>query len=92
LQAIVAALTPLVAKYGVSAADLIQFSAAIAIVTCNPGPKIGFVVGRQDAVAPNSPGRMPDTKDTITNILNRFLDMNLGLTTTMVVALLGSHS
>ncbi|KAJ3131672.1 hypothetical protein HDU90_008124 [Geranomyces variabilis] len=78
------------AQAPVSRADLIQLAAALAVVTCFPGPSVPFSVGRPDATVANPAGRLPDVFDTADDILAAFADM--GLNSTETVALMGAHS
>ncbi|KAJ3147434.1 hypothetical protein HDU86_007984 [Geranomyces michiganensis] len=77
-------------KAPVSRADLIQLAAALAVVTCFPGPSVPFQVGRPDAKVANPEGRLPDVFDTADNLLAAFADM--GFNATETVALMGAHS
>jgi hypothetical protein len=75
--------------FGIGAADLVQFMAKTAIVTCPLGPRVKVFVGRNDS--PLSPtGLLPDVHSDATTLLNLFADKTIdpeGL-----VALLGAHT
>jgi hypothetical protein len=84
-------LTPFFNSHNVTAGDLIQFAAAVAISLCPGAPSISFLTGRPNAVAPAPMGLIPDPQDSVSTIVARFDDA-AGFTADEVVALLASHS
>ena len=88
----VEAITPFVQAHPqISAADMVQFSAAVGISNCPGAPRLQFLLGRKNATAPAPDGLIPEPTDTITSILNRFADAG-GFSPAEVVALLASHT
>jgi hypothetical protein len=77
-------------KYGVSAADMIQFAAATAISQCPLGPKVQALVGRKDSKKAAHVGSVPSSRDSVDKILGVF--RNKGFSAQDVVALMGTHS
>jgi len=77
-------------KYKVGMADLIQFAAKHATVTCPLGPRIRTYIGRKDAIRPAMLGLMPDVNGNASVIRALFKDKTfLGHE---LVALLGAHT
>ena len=74
----------------VSIADLIQFAASVAIVTCPGGPQIKTFVGRKDSNHPAPPGGLPSVHADASSLFNLFLAK--GFTANELAALLGAHS
>jgi len=84
---------PFLAAHPVSAADLVQFAAAVGITNCAGAPRLKFFAGRPNATAPPPEGLVPAPEHSVTQILNRFADAsNNVLTPSDVIALLSSHS
>lgn len=77
-------------KYSVSAADMIQFAAAVAISSCPLGPTVKALVGRKDSTVAAPVHSMPSSKDSVDKILSVFAAK--GFSADDVVALLGTHS
>jgi len=95
LQDISAKLLTLQQKYNtastpVSVADLIQFSASIAIVTCPGGPQVKTFVGRKDSTVPAPNNLLPDVHAPAADLYQLFL--NKGFDAKGLAALLGAHS
>jgi manganese peroxidase len=75
--------------FGVTAADLIQFMAAVAIATCPLGPRIRTFVGRDNsALSPT--GLLPNVNSNAATLINLFSDKTF--TPDALVALLGAHT
>jgi manganese peroxidase len=87
---IVDAQTPILARHNISAGDLIQFAGAVGISNCPGAPRLEFLLGRPDPVAPSPIGLVPEPFDSITDILERFAEV--GFSAEEVVALLSSHT
>ena len=85
------ALTPFLATHNVTAGDLIQFGAAVALSNCPGAPRVSFLAGRPNATAPAPDGLIPEPQDNVTSILARMLDGG-NFSPDEVVALLASHS
>ncbi|KAH7382207.1 ligninase LG6 precursor [Pyrenochaeta sp. MPI-SDFR-AT-0127] len=77
-------------KFNVSAADMIQFAAAMAISACPLGPKVRALVGRNDSSNAAPEGLVPNSKDSVDKILAAFGAK--GFSPDDVVALMGTHS
>ncbi|KAF8510319.1 substrate-free manganese peroxidase [Gautieria morchelliformis] len=75
----------------VSAGDLIQFAAAVAIGNCPGAPKLEFLAGRPNATAPAPDGLIPEPQDSVDKIFARMKDGG-NFSPDEVVALLASHS
>ncbi|KAF8513069.1 manganese peroxidase [Gautieria morchelliformis] len=75
----------------VTAGDLIQFAAAVAIGNCPGAPKLEFLAGRPNATAPAPDGLIPEPQDSVDSIFARMLDGG-NFQPDEVVALLASHS
>jgi hypothetical protein len=76
--------------FGVTAADLVQFMATVATVTCPLGPRIRSFVGRETSSIDNPDGLMPNANDDAATIIDMFEDKTIfpiGLT-----ALVGAHT
>lgn len=90
LQDIVTKLTAVKAKHNVGAADLIQFAAQHATVTCPQGPRIAFFAGRIDANQSAPLGLVPDVHDSAQNLIDLFMDKTINAVD--FAALLGAHT
>lgn len=77
-------------KYDTSAADMIQFAAAIAISVCPLGPRVKALVGRKDGREAAPLNSVPNSRDPIDSILAKFAEK--GFSADDVVALMGTHS
>jgi len=84
-------LTPFFHSHNVTAGDLIQFAAAVAITQCPGAPRLSFLSGRPNAKAPAPDGLIPEPTQNVATIVARFHDA-AGFTSDEVVALLASHS
>ncbi|CAL3963468.1 hypothetical protein PZA11_001078 [Diplocarpon coronariae] len=77
-------------QYGVGMADLIQFGATVAVVTCPLGPRVRSFVGRKDSSRPNADNLMPSVLADANSLIALFKAKTImphGLT-----ALVGAHS
>jgi len=84
-------LTPIFQNHPeVTAGDLIQFAAAVAITNCPGAPRLQFLTGRPNATAPAPDGLIPEPQDSVTKILARMGDA--GFSSSEVIALLTSHT
>jgi hypothetical protein len=91
LQGFVTKILAVRAKHpGVSAADLIQFAAHHATVSCPQGPRIAFFAGRIDATEASPPGLVPDVHDSSQNLIDLFMDKTINAAD--LAALLGAHT
>ena len=90
LQDIVVKVKALHSKYRVGMADLIQFAAKHAVVTCPLGPRIRSFVGRKDSSVDALDGLLPDVNDSADNLIKLFEDKTIPPHD--LVALLGAHS
>ncbi|EON65345.1 hypothetical protein W97_04583 [Coniosporium apollinis CBS 100218] len=95
LEGIVAkawALQKIFGPFGVGMADLIQFAANHAVVTCPLGPRTRTFIGRKDApagiAAPD--GLMPDVNSDASTLIKLFEDKTI--TPHMLAALVGAHT
>ncbi|KAE9394243.1 manganese peroxidase [Gymnopus androsaceus JB14] len=75
----------------ITAGDLIQFGAAVAVGLCPGAPQLEFLAGRPNATAPAIDGLIPVPEDSVDQILARFADAN-NFTAEDVVSLLVSHT
>ncbi|EIN13009.1 manganese peroxidase [Punctularia strigosozonata HHB-11173 SS5] len=76
----------------VSAGDLVQFAAAVALINCPGAPQLQFLAGRPKRVSvPAVRGLVPQPQDNVTKILARFADAG-GFSPFEVVSLLATHS
>lgn len=74
----------------VTVADLIQFSASIAIVACPGGPQIKTYVGRKDSATPAPGDLLPSVVADASSLYKLFSDK--GFDAVELAALLGAHS
>ncbi|KAL5331857.1 hypothetical protein ACEPPN_001396 [Leptodophora sp. 'Broadleaf-Isolate-01'] len=74
----------------VTVADIIQFAAAVAIVTCPGGPQIKTFVGRKDSTSPAKGFLLPDVFGAADDLYALF--QRKGFTASELAALLGAHS
>ncbi|PHH90792.1 hypothetical protein CDD83_2641 [Cordyceps sp. RAO-2017] len=77
-------------QYGVSMADLIQFAANVATVTCPLGPRVRTYVGRKDNPTPSPDGLIPDPFQSADQLISLFLDKTIS--PDELVALVGAHT
>jgi hypothetical protein len=77
-------------KYGVSMADLIQYGAAHAVVTCPLGPRIRSFVGRKDSKQAAQDNLLPDARASADSLIALFEDKTIS--GHELAALLGAHS
>ncbi|KAE9394242.1 manganese peroxidase [Gymnopus androsaceus JB14] len=73
----------------ITAGDLIQFGAAVAVGLCPGAPQLEFLAGRPNATAPAIDGLIPEPSDSVDKILARFADA-ANLTAEDIVSLLVS--
>ncbi|KAJ5498812.1 heme peroxidase [Penicillium expansum] len=78
-------------RYGVTAADLVQFMHHVATVTCPLGPRLLTLVGRHDRREANPTGLIPNNNATDATFLIE-LFQNKTLTARDLAALLGAHT
>lgn len=91
LELIVASAKVMKAKYPtLSMADLIQYSASHAVVTCPLGPRIRTFVGRKDATRAAPNGLLPSVNGDPDTLINLFADKTISPHD--MAALLGAHS
>lgn len=77
-------------NYGVGVADMLQFAAAHATVTCPLGPRMRTFVGRKEATQAAPDGLLPSATSDAQTLLDLFHDKNIGPLD--LVALVGAHS
>lgn len=90
LQTIVSLLPQYAKKYGVGMADLIQFAATHAVVSCPLGPRIRVFVGRKDSSKANKDGLLPSVNDSADKLIDLF--QRKTISPHDLVALLGAHT
>jgi len=90
LQDIIKKMQKVQKKHGVGAADLIQFAANHATVTCPLGPRVRTFVGRKDATKAAPDGLMPDRLDPADKLIALFQDKTIQ--PHELAALVGAHS
>ena len=90
LQAIIKQMATWQKLFGVSMADLIQYGAAHAVVTCPLGPRIRSFVGRKDSKTAAPDGLLPDAKASADSLISLFQDKTIS--GHELAALLGAHS
>ena len=78
------------ASFGISAADLIQFAAAVATKACPMGPRARVFVGRKDGALPNPTGKLPSPFASAETVISLFEEKTIS--PAGLVALLGAHS
>ncbi|KAF4556673.1 Peroxidase-like protein 2 [Elsinoe fawcettii] len=76
-------------QFGVGMADLIQFAAAHAVVTCPLGPRMRVWVGRKDSSVASPEGLLPDVRASADSLIDLFEDKTIS--PHELVALLGAH-
>lgn len=77
-------------KYGVGAADLVQFMHNLAVVVCPLGPRQLSFVGRTDNALIPPQDLIPKTTAAVTDLLQLFLDKTIG--TIDLISLIGAHT
>lgn len=77
-------------SFNVSMADLIQFGAVHAVVTCPLGPRIRFFSGRKDSRVPAVEGLLPSVTAPAEELINLFRAKTIE--PHELAALLGAHS
>ncbi|KAI9778890.1 MAG: hypothetical protein M1839_007853 [Geoglossum umbratile] len=90
LQKIAEKLEKRIKKYGVSAADMIQFAAIHATVTCPLGPRVRFFAGRKDATQAAPPNLLPKVGSDANTLIELFRDKTIDAH--QLAALVGAHS
>ncbi|KAJ7640715.1 heme peroxidase [Mycena polygramma] len=91
LQNIVAALKPIVKKYGVSPGDVLHLAGTLGVVACPGGPVVNTYIGRPllpKNIAPD--GLLPNPNSPVSVLTARFADMSFSIRELM--ALMGAHS
>jgi len=83
-------LGPLATQFNVGVADLIQFSAAVAVVTCPEGPTVQTFVGRNDSSTPAPPNLLPSVFASGESLYELFLAK--GISAEELAALVGAHT
>ncbi|KAF3811071.1 hypothetical protein GCG54_00010407 [Colletotrichum gloeosporioides] len=77
-------------QYGISMADLIQFSANAATVVCPLGPRVRTFIGRKDSSVAAPPNLLPDVNspaDALIDLFNNKTISSYGL-----ISLIGAHT
>ncbi|KAL5113530.1 hypothetical protein ACEQ8H_008595 [Pleosporales sp. CAS-2024a] len=77
-------------QYGMSMADIIQFGAAVATVTCPLGPRMRTFIGRTDNARAGPTGLLPSEKDSADSLINLFAAKTIDAHD--LVALVGAHT
>lgn len=90
LQQIAAQMQKWQTKFGVSMADLIQFGAIHAVVSCPLGPRIRFFAGRKDSRVPAVEGLLPSVTAKADDLISLFRAKTIE--PHELTALLGAHS
>lgn len=90
LQGILVTLRKVQKKYKVGFADLVQFAATHATVTCPMGPRIRTFVGRKDATQAAPNGLLPSVNAPANDLIQLFTDKTFDAH--MLTALVGAHS
>jgi len=90
LQTIVKMLGDLAIEQGVGVADMIQWGAVHATVTCPLGPRIRTFVGRPDAIQPSPENLLPSASANSTSLMALFGDKSIPMFD--MVALVGAHT
>lgn len=90
LQEIVDQMWAWSSQFSVGMADLIQFAAAVAVVTCPLGPRMRVFVGRKDSLKAAPDGLLPGVNDSADKLISLFEDKTI--TPHMLSALLGAHT
>ncbi|KAF2813835.1 heme peroxidase [Mytilinidion resinicola] len=90
LQGIAALAKATTKSFGVGYADLIQFSAIHAVVTCPLGPRIRVFVGRKDSSTPAPNGLLPGVNDSADKLVALFQDKTIPPHD--LAALVGAHT
>ena len=83
-------LLPFLNNFNVTAADLVQFAAAVGLTQCQGAPAVQFLAGRPNALQVPPDGLVPEPNDTIDSIIARFDDA--GFSASDIVSLLASHT
>lgn len=90
LQNIAKQMTTWQKQFGVSMADLIQYGANHAVVTCPLGPRIRSFVGRKDSKAAAPENLLPSATASADSLISLFEDKTIS--GHELAALLGAHS
>ncbi|OMP82656.1 Manganese peroxidase 1 [Diplodia seriata] len=92
LQDIIGKMITVQKHWGVGMADLIQFAAVHAVVTCPLGPRIRFFAGRQDnsTKAGGPDGLLPGVNDSADKLIQLFQDKTIS--PHELAALVGAHT
>lgn len=76
--------------YGIGMADLIQFSANVATITCPLGPRVRTFVGRKDSSVPAPDGLLPDVNSPADVLIDLFNNKTIG--PDGLISLIGAHT
>jgi hypothetical protein len=90
LQGVIQKMSTVQKTFGVGMADLIQFAAIHATVTCPLGPRIRFFAGRKDSSKPAPDGLLPGVNDSADKLIALFQDKTIP--PHQLAALVGAHS
>ncbi|KAG4440801.1 hypothetical protein IFR05_003729 [Cadophora sp. M221] len=90
LQDIIIKMQKVATKWKVGLADLVQYAANHAVVTCPLGPRVRTFVGRKDATQPAPPGLLPSVHALSSDLIALFQDKSIDPHT--LTALVGAHS
>jgi len=90
LEGIVSKAIAVQKTFGVGMADLIQFAAVHAVVTCPLGPRVRFFAGRKDSSTPAPDGLLPGVNDSADKLVALFQDKTIS--PHQLAALLGAHT
>ncbi|TID07675.1 Ligninase LG5 [Colletotrichum higginsianum] len=77
-------------QYGITMADLIQFSANTATVVCPLGPRVRTFVGRKDSSVPAPRDLLPDVAGTADYLIELF--SNKTISSYGLISLIGAHT
>lgn len=77
-------------KYGVTMADMIQFGANVATVSCPLGPRVRTFVGRKDTTKASPKNLLPSSSQKSDSLFKMFAEKSF--TPAGLVALLGAHT
>jgi len=90
LQAIIKQMITWQKTFGVPMADLIQFGAVHAVVTCPLGPRVRFFAGRKDSKVAAPDGLLPSATASADSLVSLFEDKTMSAHD--LAALVGAHS
>ena len=90
LEMVPGLLMPLYQEYKVGMADLIQFAANHATVTCTQGPRVRTFVGRKDSKQAAPPGLLPEPYQSANTLVKLFADKTI--VSDDLISLVGAHT